>query len=163
MTSVPDSSSRVVDDSGKVTTTWHTFLKSLVRDLSSVQTSINTITGAGGDDGEAFVAAGLNQTFAEAILIEYPTDKDYKFLAVGFTGEIEAVETETSSGSCTVTVLLDDVALGGGSSSVTSTNGIVAHGASNAVTPTTDIIIRVSSNSGAQDLSVTLRGTMTLS
>lgn len=152
MTSVPDPSARVVDDAGKVTTTWHAFLKSLVRLQEKLDKSVASVEGA---------AAGKSQTFAEAILIEFPTAKDYKFLAVGFTGDVEAVETVLTSGTCTVTVLLDNVSMGG-TNAASSTKNVVEYDANNSVTPTTDIIIRVSAATGPIDLSVTLRGTMRL-
>lgn len=151
MTSVPDPSARLSDDNGKVTTTWHTFLKSLVRLQEQLNKSVASVEGA---------AAGKSQTFAEAILIEFPTAKDYKFLAVGFTGDVEAVETVLTSGTCTVTVLLDNVELGAIPAS--STKNVVEYDDNNSVTPTTDIIIRVSAATGPIDLSVTLRGTMRL-
>lgn len=152
-TKLPDASSLVVDENRRLTTPWRDALASVMRQLTSINSSLTDVDGS---------KASTDQTYAESAYIEYPTDKDYQFVAMGFDGTIEEVVTETESGTCTVTVLINDVALGDGSNAASTTRDTVAHTSANTLADGDDVTIQVSSNSAAVGLSVTLRGSRTL-
>lgn len=153
MTNTPDTSARLVDDNGRISETWVNFFKTLIRSQTSFSGSVRDLTTS---------KASAQQPFAEAMLIEYPEEKDYKFVGLAIDGTIEQVITETASGSCTVTVKVGNQALGGGSNTANTTRQSKAHTANNKIESNDDITITLSSNSSAEGLSITLRGTRVL-
>lgn len=153
-TPVPDSSVPLVSrETGRPTEQWYAFLRKIASRLSLADQATTDLNGA---------KASNTQTVAEAVLIEYPSDKDYPFLSLAWDGTIEIVTTKASSGSCTVTVYINDVALGGGANSASTTEQVITHASRNEIADGDDITITISSNSACTDLSITLRGTKTL-
>lgn len=154
MTNTPDTSARLVDDNGRISETWVNFFKTLIRSQTSFSGSVRDLTTS---------KASAQQPFAEAMLIEYPEDKDYKFVALAIEGTIEEVVTETASGSCTVTVYIGDQPLGGSPNSANTTKQSRTHTAKNTLTTDDDVMVRITDNSTAENCSVTIRGTRSLS
>lgn len=152
-TTPPDPSSRVVDTSGRIDPVWDRFFRSIHRLATDLTTTSGTLTSG---------KAAATQDWADATIIEAPEDKAYTFAAVGFDGEITEVITQTTAGSCTVTVAIAGNDLSGDANSATTTRETTYHDSNNALTDGDDITITVSSTSGAEGLSVTLRGTRTL-
>ena len=123
-------------------------------------------------DGQARQAAALSATvsantatlaeFGWPIFIEFPDDKDYPIIniPVGFT--INSVTTKSTAGTCTVTVKINGVALGGTANSVSSTESTQSHTDDNVVAVGDDLTVTVSSNSSAENVAIMIAGTRTL-
>lgn len=108
--------------------------------------------------------ATLSQTAMASYLIEVADDKDYRVIinsAVGFT--INSVTTRSSTGTCTLTVKINATALGGTANSVSTSESTQTHSTSNTLAAGDDLVLTVSSNSGAENVSVTIAATVTLS
>jgi hypothetical protein len=117
-----------------------------------------------GTDGTVDGKAGLTQTASGHWLIETPEDKSYVVIqkaAYAFT--ITEVTTKSSAGTCTVTVKINGVALGGTANSASTTEQSQAHSTANAVAAGDTVEIVVSSNSSCEMLTVDIAGSMTLS
>lgn len=82
-------------------------------------------------------------------------------LHMPFAGTITKVYAKTDSGTATVTVKINGVALGGTANSVTSTKSTQTHGSSNTVAAGDAVTFTVSSNSSAQNLQVQVHGVRT--
>lgn len=152
MTSIPDPSARMTTDAGHVDPTWFQFFKTLAR-------GTNATTGGGTTDDDA---ASRTQEFTEAAYIEFPANKEYVFVSNSIDGTIDAVICQTQSGNCTVTVKINGVALGGGSTVANANKRATGHSSQNELTRTDDISIQVANVNNAEGLSVTIRGTQEL-
>jgi hypothetical protein len=96
-------------------------------------------------------------------VIEYPQAKDYLVLINeirGFT--INSVTTKSRTGTCTVTVKIDGVALGGTANSVTTSESTQAHTSANIVPAGGDVTITVSAVSSVEDVSISMSITESL-
>lgn len=96
-------------------------------------------------------------------LIPAPEDKDYPVIvgaAEAFT--ITSVTTKTAMGTATVTVKINGTPLGGDPNSATTSKSTESHSSDNEVSAGDDITITVSDTSSAEDLSITIAGTMEL-
>jgi hypothetical protein len=116
-----------------------------------------------GTDGTVEGKAGLTQVASGHWLIETPDDKSYVVIqkaAYAFT--ITEVTTKSTAGTCTVTVKINGVALGGTANSASTTEQSQAHSTANAVAAGDTVEIVVSSNSSCEMLTVDIAGTMTL-
>jgi hypothetical protein len=107
--------------------------------------------------------AAKSQTWEQSWLIEFPDDKDYRVVVnSALARTITGVTTRSSTGTCTLTVKINTTALGGTANSVSSTESTQAHTSANAVAVGDDIVFTVSANSAAENVSVTLTGTLSL-
>jgi hypothetical protein len=107
--------------------------------------------------------AAKSQTWEQSWLIEFPDNKDYRVVVNSALARIiTGVTTRSSSGTCTLTVKINTTALGGTANSVSSTESTQAHTSANAVAVGDDIVFTVSANSSAENVSVTLTGTLSL-
>jgi hypothetical protein len=107
--------------------------------------------------------AAKSQTWEQSWLIEFPDNKDYRVVVnSALARTITGVTTRSSSGTCTLTVKINTTALGGTANSVSSTESTQAHTSANAVAVGDDIVFTVSANSSAENVSVTLTGTLSL-
>jgi chemotaxis protein histidine kinase CheA len=108
-------------------------------------------------------AAARTQTDFLSVLIAAPEDKTYRLatkLPYGIT--ITEVTSDCASGTCTATVKIDGVALGGTANSVSTTEESQSHASSNVAAAGTDLDLTVSSNSSCEDLSLMIKFTRTL-
>jgi len=149
----PDPSASLVGEAGRPSVRWLEYFRSVARELTTLTSSADTL-----DSGKA----AASQPFSEALLIETPSDKDYPFIDLNIDGTIDKVTAKTASGTCTITVKINGVAIGGSALAVTSTEAFTEHGGSNELTDGDNITVTVSSNSSATDLSISIRGTRTL-
>jgi hypothetical protein len=107
--------------------------------------------------------AAKSQTWEQSWLIEFPDNKDYRVVVnSALARTITGVTTRSSTGTCTLTVKINTTALGGTANSVSSTESTQAHTSANAVAVGDDIVFTVSANSSAENVSVTLTGTLSL-
>jgi hypothetical protein len=150
MTATPDTSARLTDENGRISETWVNFFKTLIRSQTSFSGSVTELTTS---------KASASQPYAEAMLIEYPENKDYVFVSLAIEGTIEEVVAKTASGACTVTVYINDQPLGGDSNSANTTQTSQKHTTRNELTTNDDITITISNNATAAGCSITIRGT----
>lgn len=107
--------------------------------------------------------AAKTQTWEQSWLIEFPDNKDYRVVVnSALARKITGVTTRSSAGTCTLTVKINTTALGGTANSVSSTESTQSHSSANAVSVGDDIVFTVSANSSAENVSVTLTGTLDL-
>lgn len=93
-----------------------------------------------------------------AAQLEEPTDKEYFFTTeVPFSGTIESVTTKTSSGTCTVTVNVNSIAIGGTANSASTVEQTQNHSTGNTFASGDSISFTVSANAGSADLIVTVK------
>jgi hypothetical protein len=137
----------LVDAKGKASGEMARWMKKSARDAAAL--------GAG--------KAAKSQTWEQSWLIEFPDNKDYRVVVNSALARIiTGVTTRSSSGTCTLTVKINTTALGGTANSVSSTESTQAHTSANAVAVGDDIVFTVSANSSAENVSVTLTGTLSL-
>lgn len=134
--------------------------------------TLNELAAALGDDANfattvtnaLALKAAKSQTEAIAVNIELPDDKTYPIalkLPYGLT--ITGVTSKCTSGTCTATVKIDGVALGGTANSVSSSESTQAHASSNVAAAGADLSVTISSNSSCLDLQLMIEATRTLS
>lgn len=107
--------------------------------------------------------AGLPQVASGHWLIEVADNKTYVIIikaAQAFT--ITEVTTKAVTGTCTLTVTINGVALGGSANSVSTSEQSQAHSSANEVAAGDTVAIVVSSNSGCEGISVSIAGTTAL-
>lgn len=113
--------------------------------------------------GISAAKAAKTQTWEQSWLIEFADDKDYRVVVnSALARTITSVTTRSSTGTCTLTVKIGTTALGGTANSVSTSEQTQAHSSANAVAVGDDIVLTVSANAGAEDVSVTLAGSLTL-
>lgn len=98
--------------------------------------------------GQTTVATPANATYP--IILNAP-----------FDGAITKVYAKTDSGTCTVTVKINGVALGGTANSATSAKSTQTHGSTNSFVAGDAITFTVSANSSASNLQVQIYGMRT--
>ena len=101
--------------------------------------------------------------FGWPIFIEFPDNKAYRVCLkspIAFT--INSVTTRSTAGTCTVTVSIDGVNLGGTANSVTTSESTQSHTSANVVAVDADVTITVTSNSAAENVAIMISGTRTL-
>lgn len=109
------------------------------------------------------VSAAAAQTDTLSVVIARPKDGDILFLRPFSTGAtITEVRTQSSAGTCTLTVKINSTALGGTANSVSTTESAEAHSSANVADTDDNLTLTVSSNSGCTDMSVTITYTTTL-
>jgi len=149
----PDPSSRVVDQAQRIDPVWDRFLRNMWRRVAALDTRA---------DETDTSKADATQTWVWSTLIQTAADVTYDFPNVCPNGTIEDVTTYCRSGTCTVTVNIDDTALGGSANSASTTIDRTYHGTRNAMTDESDLSVTITSNASALDLTVVIRGTQTL-
>ena len=147
MLPVPESSNALVGKDGKPSTETHRFLKSVAAELNSQNAA----------------KAAKVQTWEQSWFIEIADNKDYRVVVnAALARTITGVTTRSSTGTCTLTVRINATALGGTVNSVSTTEQTRTHTSANAVAVGDDIVFSITSNSAAENISVTLTGTLTL-
>ena len=110
---------------------------------------------------DLYAQAVAAEAFQLTVLIEYPEAKDYRVLLKAETAmTITAITTRTSAGTATVTGKINSTALGGTANSASTSEQTQAHSSANAVVAGDDIVLTVSAVSGAEDLAVSIVGTI---
>ena len=153
---IPHASARIALEDGRPSSQWYQVLSRLVRLFNDTTADL--------DDAEGGLAtkAAKEQAWHDASLIEFADDKEYRIIvnaAYGVT--ITSVTTRSTAGTCTVTVSINGTPLGGTANSVSTSEATQAHASANVVAAGDDIEITISDNSGAEGVSVNLRGTRT--
>lgn len=126
------------------------FLDKMDKDLASITTT-------------QIGAAGTTQADDRSGIIALPSNKDYRIterIPSGWT--LTRLTTKTASGSCTVTLKINSIAVTGGAIATTSTQQSSTLTAANVTAEGDVLVITVSSNSSAVDLSFTIDFTRTL-
>jgi len=148
----PDPSSRVVDPQARIDPIWDRFLRNLWRRVADNDVSITALQAG---------RATLEQPWSWSTLIQTPANTSYVFPNVLPNGLIEEITTVTSSGTCTVQVLIDGTTMTGPSNSASTTeqttyqqNGEMPQGGK--------LTITITNNSSAANLAVVVRGSQTL-
>ena len=150
---MPDVSTVLTDQSGRLADVWAEYFRRLSRLLVTNEKSAADL---------ATSKAATSQVLTESFLIENPDNKTYSFIGLQVQGTITQVITETTAGTCTVTVQIGGVALGGSANAASTTRQTQDHSTSNEIAAGDDLDIVVSGNSSAENLSITLIGTRTL-
>jgi len=152
MIPIPTNTESVIDPrTGHMRPSWRQFLDRLRTQFAQTSESLS----AG--------KAAKTQTAWASWLIPAPEDKDYPVIVnagEGFT--ITEVTTKTAVGTATVVVKINGTPLGGGASSASTSESTVNHASNNVVSAGDDVTITVSGTTNAEDLSVTIKGTMEL-
>lgn len=116
----------------------------------------------------AFVAAAIaaiSNTITEfhGGIIAVPTNKAYTVILkipVGCT--ITETVVKSLSGTCTATIAVDGVNLGGAAHAVSSTEESIARSSANTVAAGADVTLTVSANASCLDLAFTIKTTRTI-
>lgn len=107
--------------------------------------------------------ATLSQTAVMTWLIEVADNKDYPVLINSpYAMTINSITTKSGTGTCTLTGKIGATALGGTANSVSTSEQEQTHSSDNAMAAGGDFTLTVSSNSGAENVSVTVKATITL-
>ena len=109
--------------------------------------------------------AGVTQTATDLghWLIEEPKDKTYTVAQkVARACTITEVTTRCTAGTATVTIKINGTSLGGTANSASTTEQSQSHSSANEVAAGDTVTIVVSSTSGAEMISVSIAGTVTL-
>jgi hypothetical protein len=107
--------------------------------------------------------AAKSQVYEQSFLLKFPDNGDERVVInAALARTITSVTTRSSTGTCNLTVKINTTALGGTANSVSSTESTQAHSSANAVAVGDDIVFTVSANSSAENVSVTLTGTLSL-
>jgi hypothetical protein len=114
-------------------------------------------------EGKATGAAAALQTDRLSVYIAKPRDGDTVLLRPFPTGAtISEVRTQSTSGTCTLTVKIGASALGGTANSVSSTEEAQAHSSSNVADTDDNLTLTVSSNAACVGMSITITYSTTL-
>jgi len=150
---LPDNSAALVDKSGRLVPVWRRFFEAFGKSLTDLDDSASGLSSS---------KAAASQPFSESLLIEVPSDKDYTFLSLAINGDITSVVTQCASGTCTATVKINELALGGTANSVSTTKVTQEHSVRNSIRDGDSVTVTISATASATDVSITLRGTQTL-
>ncbi len=124
---------------------------------------IMTVSGLGNvpDHDTGVINLPINKKDFQAIIIPSVTDKSWELVDFGYGCIIDSVITKTAVGTCTVTILINGVPLGGGANSASTTKQIVNHTTNNVITEDDDITITISDAVSCEDLSINIKLTRT--
>ena len=118
-----------------------------ISDITGLQTALDS-------------KAIIEQVEQTSIFVKAPTDgTETVILKAGYPFLITEVTTISTSGTCTLAVSINGLALGGSSNAVSTSEVSEAHSTNNAVSIGDDVEITVSSNSSCENLSISLTGT----
>ena len=135
----------------------HRVMKTLETELNAASAAIAGLTDATG----ALQLVAVEQAHSEPFLIEFADNKSYTFVSWGYPWTIDSVVTKCTAGTCTVTVSIDGVSLGGTANAASTAEQTQVHTTANTVATGQDIAITVSANAAAEGVSVTLIGRRT--
>ncbi len=92
------------------------------------------------------------------LVVQFVEDGNYPLWRnVPYGFEIESVTTDCTSGTCTATVKINGVAIGGTANSVSTTETTQAHTTDNAVVIGDDVIVTIASNSGCEGMELSVK------
>ena len=118
-----------------------------ISDITGLQTALDS-------------KAIIEQVEQTSIFVKAPADgTETVILKAGYPFLITEVTTISTSGTCTLAVSINGLALGGSSNAVSTSEVSEAHSTNNAVSIGDDVEITVSSNSSCENLSISLTGT----
>jgi len=118
-----------------------------ISDITGLQTALDS-------------KAIIEQVEQTSIFVKAPADGTERvILKAGYVFSITEVTTISTSGTCTLAVSINGLALGGSSNAVSTSEVSEAHSTNNAVSIGDDVEITVSSNSSCENLSISLTGT----
>ena len=118
-----------------------------ISDITGLQTALDS-------------KAIIEQVEQTSIFIKTPADGTERvILKAGYVFSITEVTTISTSGTCTLAVSINGLALGGSSNAVSTSEVSEAHSTDNAVSIGDDVEITISSNSSCENLSISLTGT----
>lgn len=130
------------------------FYRYLMEQKRAAATSAATLTAG---------KATLSQTALMTWLIEVADNKDYPVLINSpYALTINSITTKSSTGTCTLTGKIGATALGGTANSVSTSEQEQTHSSDNVMAAGDDFTLTVSSNAGAENVSVTVKATITL-
>lgn len=110
------------------------------------------------------VKAGVSQTDRLVVFVAKPANGDTKLLRPFPNGAtITEVRTQSTSGTCTLTVKINSTALGGTANSVSTSEQGQAHSSANVLDADDNLVLTVSSNSSCAGMTVTISYTVSLS
>ena len=128
---------------------------------SKVNAATTAIAGLVSDTG-ALQLLAVEQVWSESVLVEYADDKAYMLIPkAAHAWTIDAVTTISSTGTCTATITIDGVALGGGANAASTTIETIAHTSANVLPVDGVLILTVSANASCEGLSVQIKGRRT--
>lgn len=151
--SLPEAAERIAMEDGRPGATWYRVFARLVSQFNTNARSVSDSLGT---------KATLGQAWSETVVIDIPDDGDYVFPAVAGDFSITSVVTECDSGTCTATVKIDGVALGGSANAVSILRNTQTHSSANTHADGDDITVTISANASCERLSLTMIGTRTL-
>lgn len=124
---------------------------------------IISVSGLGNvpDHDTGVINLPINKKDFQAVLIPFVSNKNWELLDFGYGCIIDSVITKTGVGTCTVTILINGVPLGGGSNAATTVKQIVNHASDNIISEDDDVTIAISNSAGCQDLSINIKLTRT--
>lgn len=139
------------DDKGQITQTGYRYQQSLDQSIRSANALLATKANKAG------------QTWEQPFFIEYPEDKDYRVVVKSAVARtITSVTTICTTGTATLTVKINSTALGGAANSVSTSEQSQAHSSANSIAVGDDIVFTISGVSSAENVSITLSGSVTL-
>jgi len=162
-----------IDANGNAISVANSSIASNTTAISAHTTAINTNTADIANNASAITALAnaygalviprVTQPHGEHVTIDYAENRAYTVVQFSERAwKVTGVAAKCSTGSCTVTVAVDGVNLGGGSNSVTTTESVVTHSTSNTVAAGATIVVTVSSNLAAELVAVSIVGTTDL-
>lgn len=107
--------------------------------------------------------ASITQTWEQSFFIEYPEAKSYTVVVnASVARTITSVTTVSTAGTATLTVKIGTTPLGGTANAVSTSESTQSHEDDNALATGDDLVLTFSSVTGAEGVSVTLAGSVTL-
>lgn len=110
------------------------------------------------EDHDTGVVASSFMTESMNIVIENVSNKTYNLVInSAYAFEIESVTTQSTTGTCTATIKIDGVDLGGGANAVSTTEEEKVHETANVVPVGGNMSLQISGNAGAANVSLTIK------
>jgi hypothetical protein len=138
----PPPPGNMTTSSGKISDAAYNWFRSLGQNLASAVSGVSDL------NGEVIV-----MDFA----IEHPLNQDYPLeLSAPYGYTISRVDSQCIAGSCTATIKIGGVALGGGGNSVSTTLQTINHTSANVMAAAGSSVVTVSANSSCDRLKLTI-------
>lgn len=138
--------------------TQHRVMKDIEIKVNAATTAIAGLV----TDSGALQLVAVEQVWSESVLIEYASDKAYKLIPkAAHAWTLDSITTISTTGTCTVTLTIGGVALGGGANSASTTLSTVSHTSANVLPVDGVLVLTVSANAACEGLSVLLKGRRT--
>lgn len=152
---LPTPSEPVFDvKTGKMPPSWHRYFTNITRGANTASTAIGRLPGASG----VLQIPATQQIESESVLITFADNAAYPLVInapVAWT--IDSVTTQCTTGTCTATVKINGVALGGGSTAVSTTLATTLHTTANVLPLAGKLELTLSANAAAEYVTVTLK------